>query len=202
MPRIGYALILALQFLLAASAFGQRQAVTVEGVAVAKGQPLVFAKRVAWMDAMRTLAEQVIGVEFVLDTGRESALKYTVKGDVAPAGTVRQVSAETLPTGIYRITLNVEIEPDTPMMEALPEMIAEGQGDIAASRSLAAARTAAKATAMAQAIKKAALAEYAKSQQPIPRTLEGHAYYLGPVSERIEGNFYFMTARFKVKLRM
>lgn len=195
-------LICALLFLLTASAFGQRQTVTIEGIAVAKGQPIVFAKRVAWVDAMRTLAEQVIGVEFVLDTEREGNLRYTVKGDVAPAGTIRQTGADTLPTGIYRITLNVEVEPGPPVIENLPEIVAEGKGDIRASRSLAAARTAAKATAMAEAIKKAALEEYGKAGKPIPRTLEGHAYYLGPVSERVVGNFYYMTARFKVALRM
>jgi len=47
-------------------AFAQGQVVTVEGVADAKGQPLLSAKRVAWMDAMRTLAEQVAGMDFVL----------------------------------------------------------------------------------------------------------------------------------------
>jgi len=177
------------------------KSVIIEGVAVAKGQPLLFAKRVAWEDAMRTLAEQVAGVDFNLDTGRAGTIHYAVTTNVAPAGRVQQVSAETLPTGIYRITLKAEVEPPPPDLEALPEITAEGKGDIAASRSLAGARTAAKAVALAEAVKKAAVEESTKSLRPIPRTLEGHAYYLGPVSERAEGNFYYMTAKFKIVLR-
>jgi hypothetical protein len=176
------------------------KSVIIEGVAVAKGQPLLFAKRVAGEDAMRTLAEQVAGVDFNLDATREGAIRYAVTTNVAPAGRIQQVSAETLPTGIYRITLKAEVEPAPPDIESLSEIIAEGKGDIAASRSLAGARAAAKAVALAEAVKKAAAQEAATSHRPIPRTLQGHAYYLGPVSERVEGDFYHMTAKFKIVL--
>jgi hypothetical protein len=172
----------------------------VEGIALAKGQPLIFAKRVAWLDAMRNLAEQALGVEFVLDPQRPSSIRYTVRGDVAPAGRAEQVSAETLPTGIYRIKLRVEVEPPPPPVGSLPEITAEGKADLAANRNAATARQAAKANAMAEAIKNVAAEESARSGRPIPHRLEGHAYYLGPVSERIEGNFYYVTAKFKIAL--
>ncbi len=180
---------------------GARKAVKVEGVAEAKGQPLLFAKRAAWVNAMRTLAEQVLGVEFTLDTQKEGEIRTTVRGDVAPAGTARQEGGETLPTGVYRVILEVEIEPAPPAIEALPEITAEGKGDIAASRGVAAARAAAKAVALAQAARKVAAEAAEKSQKPLPRKLEGHAWYLGPVSERVEGNFYYLTAKFKIALR-
>ncbi len=166
--------------------------VLVEGVAA--------SPRAAPISALREIDERFRGRSFSIMYGKYLAFAEETITPVLEAERTRMISIEELRTGLFKATMEVEIESEVEeRIDRLRERTQRGRGGTAAPGRLIPARERAREDALEEAILAAVAEQYPGDSAP-PR-LVGRAYFLGTIREEIEAGRYVILARIKVSLR-
>lgn len=166
--------------------------VVVEGVAA--------SPRAAPVSARREIDERFRGRGFTIMYGKYLAFSEETLTPVLEAERTRVTGIRELPTGLFKATMEVEIESEVEeRIDRLRERIQRGRGGGVTAGRLIPARDRARKDALEEAILAAVAEQYPGESAP-PR-LVGRAYFLGTLREEIEAGRYVILARIKVSLR-